>query len=62
MTRKFFFPLFALVFASALCIAGCSTSTETTFTETEDATAEEEAEDEDYMEALEADQQRMEQQ
>ncbi|MDG2220220.1 MAG: hypothetical protein P8L85_02510 [Rubripirellula sp.] len=58
MTRKFFLPLFAMVFVSALCITGCSTSTETTFTESELATAEEEAEDEDYMQALEADMER----
>ena len=62
MTRKFLFPLFSLIFASAICLAGCSTSTEPTFTESEDVTAEEEAEDEDYMESLEADMERMQQQ
>ncbi|MCP4890792.1 hypothetical protein N9D23_04610 [Rubripirellula sp.] len=62
MTRKLLFPLFSIVFASVLCIAGCSTSKEATFTESEDPTAEEETEDEDYMQALEEDMNRMQQQ
>ncbi|MEE2936507.1 MAG: hypothetical protein VYA84_10980 [Planctomycetota bacterium] len=62
MTRKFLFPMFSIVFASALCIAGCSSSNEAVFTESEDPTAEEESEDEDYMQSLEEDMQRMQQQ